>query len=456
MTMSTAQFLAANADRHLDEFFDFLRMPSISSDPAHNADVAACGLWIADRLSAIGVPDVELVDASTHPLVVARWTVDPAKTTLLVYGHYDVQPVDPLELWDSPPFEPTIRDGKIYARGSADMKSSMITFIQALEAIVAEQGAPPLNLILLFEGEEESSGRVINAFLAEQAKSLACDAILNLDGAFPAIDQLGFGVTLKGGMLVELHIRTGESDLHSGRYGAAVPNANQVMAKLAATFHTPDGAVAIDGFYDDVVPLSEEDRAEIAASAAVMQPILEESGAFVEWGEPGYTAAERAGARPTLDINGVWGGFTGEGGKTVTPAEAHMKLSCRMVPDQDGRRLYDLIVAHIEKHIPPGVKWEANYLGGSPAYSTPRDNWALQLAAGTMSDVFGKPPVFYRVGGSVPITIRFKEMLGVETVTCGFTMPGSNIHAPNEWFRLEDIPVAHRTWVELLNAFGEG
>ena len=453
--MSTQEFFAANADRHLEEFFDFLRIPSISADPAHNVDVARCGLWLADRLNDIGVPHVELVDASTHPLVVARWEVDPAQKTLLVYGHYDVQPVDPLELWVSPPFEPTIRDGKIYARGSADMKSSMITFIQALEAMTVDGGAPPLNLILLFEGEEESSGRVITKFLTEHPDQLKCDAILNLDGAFPALDQPGFGVTLKGGMLFELHIRTGESDLHSGRYGAAVPNANQVMAKLAATFHTPDGAVAIEGFYDDVPELSEADRAEIAASAEVMLPILEESGAFVEWGEPGYTAAERAGARPTLDFNGIWGGFTGEGGKTVTPAEAHAKISCRMVPNQDGKRLFDCIVAHIEKHIPDGVKWEANYFGGSPAYSTPRDNWALQVAASAMSDVFGKSPVFYRVGGSVPITIKFKQVLGVETVTCGFTMPGSQIHAPNEWFRVEDYPTAQKTWVELLSAFGE-
>ena len=378
--MSTTEFFAANAERHLEEFFDLLRIPSISSDPAHIPDVARAGLWIADRLNAIGVPHVELIDASTHPLVHARWEVDPGKKTLLVYGHYDVQPVDPLELWASPPFEPTIRDGKIWARGSADMKSSMIAFIQALEAIVAEQGEPPLNLILLFEGEEESSGRVITEYLSENSDSLACDAILNLDGAFPALDRPGFGVTLKGGMLVELHIKTGDTDLHSGGFGASVPNANQIMAKLAATFHTPEGAVAIDGFYDDVVPLSESDRAEIANSAAVMQPILEESGAFAEWGEPGYTAAERAGARPALDINGVWGGFTGAGAKTVTPAEAHMKLSCRMVPNQDGEKLYELIVAHIRKHIPPGIKWEANYLGGSPAYSTPRDNWALQVA----------------------------------------------------------------------------
>jgi acetylornithine deacetylase/succinyl-diaminopimelate desuccinylase-like protein len=227
------------------------------------------------------------------------------------------------------------------------------------------------------------------------------------------------------------------------------------MAKLAATFHNADGSVAIEGFYDDVLPLTQTDREEIAASAAVMPGILEESGAFVEWGEPGYTATERAGARPALDINGIWGGFTGEGAKTVTPCEAHMKLSCRMVPDQDGQRLYDLIVAHIRTHIPAGVKWEANYLGGSPAYSTPRDNWALQTAASTVADLFSVNPVFFRVGGSVPITIKFKEKLGVETVTFGFTMPGSRIHAPNEWFELSDYPKALRAYAELLLAFGD-
>ncbi|MCC6703606.1 MAG: M20/M25/M40 family metallo-hydrolase, partial [Thermomicrobiales bacterium] len=357
MTTAT-EYLAANEARFLDEIIEFLKIPSVSTDSAYKADVARSADWIVERLKGLGVPQVELVQTAWHPIVEAHWRVDPAKKTVLVYGHYDVQPVDPIELWHSDPFGAEIRDGKIYARGSADMKINLVTFIQALEAVIEEVGQPPLNLILVFEGEEEVGSSSLKKHLTDHADRLACDAVLNLDSGFPASGVPGFGVSLKGGTGGQINIKTGRSDLHSGMYGAAVPNANQILASLAASFHTPDGKVAIAGFYDDVIELTDEEKAEVAHAAAISGDVLEMSGAYTYWGEAGYTPAERAGARPTLDINGMWGGFTGEGAKTVTPNEAHLKLTCRLVANQDPDKIRDLIIDHIGKHVPPGIEWE--------------------------------------------------------------------------------------------------
>jgi acetylornithine deacetylase/succinyl-diaminopimelate desuccinylase-like protein len=454
--LSRSDFFNQNEDRFLNEILDVLRIPSVSTDPVHKGDLVKMAEWIVGRLQQIGVPTVELVETAGHPIVEGRWTVDGERKTLLVYGHYDVQPVDPIELWESGPFDAEIRDGKIFARGSADMKINLVTFLQALESLVTEKGQPPLNLIFLFEGEEEIGSANLKSFLVEQADQLECDAILSLDSGFPAVGVPGFFVALKGGAGGQIDIRTGETDLHSGGYGAAVPNANQVLAKLAASFHTPDGRVAVEGFYDQVVPLNDADRAEIAYSASVMMDVQQEAGVYTLWGEEGYAPYERIGGRPTLDINGMWGGFTGEGAKTVTPCEAHLKLTCRLVSNQNPDEINRLIQAHVAKHVPEGV--QAIYtprLSFSGAYSIPRDNWALQRAASVMSDVYGIPPVFFRTGGSVPITAVFKQALDAETVSLGFFQPGSPIHAPNEWFRLEDIPMAQKSYAAVLDALGE-
>jgi acetylornithine deacetylase/succinyl-diaminopimelate desuccinylase-like protein len=456
MGVPRTDYLAGNQEPFLDELMQALSIASVSTDPEHKADLIEMAEWIVARMQKIGVPQVELLETAWHPIVEGHWTVDPEKKTLLVYGHYDVQPTDPIELWESDPFEPTVRDGKVYARGSADMKANLVAFLQALESIVQETGVPPLNLVFLFEGEEEVGSGSLKTFLAEHADRVACDAILSLDSGFPAVGIPGFFVALKGGTGGQIDLRTGASDLHSGMYGATVPNANQVMAKLAATFHTPDGRVAIEGFYDDVVDFTEFDRAEIDYSSSLMEDIQIESGVYTLWGEEGYAPYERVSARPTFDINGMWGGFTGDGMKTVTPCEAHLKFTCRLVPNQDPDTILDLIRTHIAKHTPEGI--EATLVARtsfSAAYSIPRDNWALQRAASVMSDVYGINPVFFRSGGSVPITAVFKETLGAETVSLGFFQPGSPIHAPNEWFRLEDFPMAQKSYAAVLEALGE-
>jgi acetylornithine deacetylase/succinyl-diaminopimelate desuccinylase-like protein len=456
MAIPRGDYLAANQDRFFDELLDALSIASVSTDPVHKPDLVRMAEWIVARLQSIGVPRIELVETAGHPIVEGHWTIDPAKKTLLVYGHYDVQPPEPLELWESPPFEPTVRDGKIFARGSADMKANLVSFLQALEAVVQEAGQPPLNLVFLFEGEEEVGSSGLKKFLAEHAGRVACDAILSLDSGFPAVGVPGFFVALKGGAGGQIDLRTGATDLHSGAFGAAVPNANQVMAKLAASFHTPDGRVAIDGFYDDVAEFTEADRAEIAYSSSVMEEIQKESGVYTLWGEEGFAPYERVAARPTLDINGMWGGFTGDGMKTVTPCEAHLKFTCRLVPNQDPDRILALIREHIKTHVPAGIEATLQARESfSVAYSIPRDNWALQRAASVMSDVYGITPVFFRSGGSVPITAVFKQTLGAETVSLGFFQPGSPIHAPNEWFRLEDFPMAQKSYAAVLDALGE-
>ncbi len=454
--MSSTEYIAENEARFLEEIISFLKVPSVSTDSAYKADVQRCAEWIVDRLNGLGVPNVELVKTDWHPIVEAHWPVNPAKKTLLVYGHYDVQPVDPIELWHSDPFGAEVRDGRVYARGAADMKINLVTFIQALEAVVDELGAPPLNLILVFEGEEEVGSTSLKKHLVDHADRLKCDAVLNLDAGFPASGQPGFYLSLKGGTGGQINIKTGKSDLHSGMYGAAVPNANQIMATLAASFHDENGKVAIAGFYDDVIELTDEEKTEVAHVAELAGDMLAQSGAYFYWGEEGYTPAERAGARPTLDINGMWGGFTGEGAKTVTPNEAHLKLTCRLVANQDPDTIRDLIIDHIGKHVPAGIEWEiASRTSFSRPYLIPRDNWALQTAAATMADVFGVPPIFYRVGGSVPITSTFKDSLDVESVGLGFSNPASPIHAPNEFYDLADIPVSQKGYAAALIAFGE-
>jgi acetylornithine deacetylase/succinyl-diaminopimelate desuccinylase-like protein len=449
--------LDAHEPQYFDELIEFLRIPSISTDPSRKADTAAAAQWVADRLKAAGVPEVELVQTPGHPVVSASWLVDPSKPRVLIYGHYDVQPPEPLELWETPPFEPTIRDGRVYARGAGDMKANLLSVIHAVETFAKTAGHPPLNLLFLFEGEEEIGSPNLPAYVEAAKDKLAADVVLNADGGVSGPNLPSLTVALKGLGGCQIDIKTGESDLHSGMYGATVPNANQVAVQLAATFHNDDGSVAVDGFYDKVIPLTEQDRADIAKAAAEKGSVLEDSRAFALWGEAGYTETERIFARPTLDINGMWGGFTGEGSKTVTPCEAHIKITCRLVPDQDPIEIVDLIRAHVEKHILPGVKFEVNRLQGlAYPYALSRDLPALQKASAVMTELYGREPIYVRAGGSVPITSVFKNVLGAESVAFAFAQSGSNAHAPNEWFRVEDFALGHKGNYLFLEALASG
>lgn len=450
-------YLAERRDEHFAELLEFLRIPSISTTPENAKDVAAAAEWIAERLRRAGAPDVEVLSsAAGHPNVLARWHATPGAPTVLVYGHFDVQPADPLNLWESDPFEPLVRDGVIFARGVSDMKANMLTLVQAVEALAKSGGRPPVNLTFLFEGEEEIGSPNLPKVVAAEKERLACDVALSADGGMAGPEQPALLVGLKGVCGVQIDLRTGKTDLHSGMYGAAVPNAVQTLVQLAKTFHTEDGRVAVEGFYDSVRELTPEERAEIAEIPYDEAAFKEEAGVETLWGEPGYSVLERRWARPTLDFNGIWGGFQGEGTKTVTPCEAHLKITCRLVVDQQPEQIVELIKRHVEKHCPPGITAEvkAAKISARP-YSIKRDTPALATAGRVLEEIYGRKPWIVRSGGSVPITEVFQRELGVETVTIGFGLPGSRAHAPNEWFRVEDFDRARKVYAAYFAALGK-
>lgn len=421
------------------EFMQLLAMPSVSTDPERAGDVRTTAEWVADRLRSAGVPEVRIAETAGHPAVLASWHVSDDQPTVLIYGHYDVQPEEPVELWDTPAFEPTVRDGKVYARGSSDMKGNLLTAIHGVEALARANGQPPINVKFLFEGEEEIGSPNLPALVEQEKDFLAADAVLSADGGQFGPDQPELTVGLKGLGGCQINLTTANSDLHSGMYGATVPNAVRAMVQLAATFHDADGRVQVEGFYDKVHDLTPEEREEIAAVPFDEQAFASEIGLDVLPGEKGWTPVERMWARPTLDMNGIWGGFQGEGTKTVTPREAHLKVTCRLVPDQDPVEIVNLIEKHVQKHCPEGAKVEVQRIPGSAKpFVLDRTNPVSITAGEVLEELFGNPPYITRGGGTIPATGIFKDVLGIDTIQYAWSMPGSGAHAPNEWYRLED------------------
>ena len=448
-------YLAEHHDEHFAELVELLKIPRISTSPERKGDMIEAADWVAARLSAAGVPEVEILPTAGHPNVLGKWHAASGKPTVLVYGHFDVQPVDPLNLWESEPFDPQIRDGLMYARGIADMKTNLLTLIQAVEALAKTTGQPPVNLTFLFEGEEEIGSPNLPGIVIAERERLKCDVALSADGGMESSEQPALLVGLKGICAMQIDLRTASSDLHSGMYGAAVPNAVQMLVQLADTFHTDDGRVAVDGFYDTVRDLTSQERTEFAEIPFDEEQFKAEAGVSTLWGEEAYTVTERSWARPTLDMNGIWGGFQGIGTKTVTPAEAHLKITCRLVVDQEPAEIVKLVQAHVVKYCPPGVT--ANVVVqemGSGPYAIRRDNPTLQVAGRVMEEIYGRKPWVVRSGGSVPITRVFLRELGVETVTIGFGLPGSHIHAPNEWFKVSDFDRAREVYAAFFAALG--
>ncbi|HWV35921.1 MAG TPA: dipeptidase [Thermomicrobiales bacterium] len=444
--------LDADVETHVAELLELLHIPSISTDPAHKADVLAAANWVADRLRRAGVPTAKLAEVEGgHPSVIGRWEVSPDQPTLLIYGHYDVQPAEPLELWESPPFEPAIREGRIYARGSSDMKGNLLTAIQGVEAVAnAFGGKPPINIAFIFEGEEEIGSPSFTQIIRENRDLLRADAVISADGGQYGPETPSLTVAFKGLGGCQVNLTTANSDLHSGMYGASVPNAVQAMVQLAATFHDADGRVQVAGFYDKVKDLTAEDRAEIARAEFDEEEFKRDLGLDELWGEAGWTPRERIWGRPTLDLNGIWGGFQGEGTKTVTPNQAHLKITCRLVPDQDPQEIVELIRKHVEAHRPPGATVEVvSARGSAKPYVVDRNNEVYKAAGRVLKELFGVEPVLERAGGTIPATGIFKDELGLETIGCAWSQPGSGAHAPNEWYRLEDF-TRGRTGVALL------
>lgn len=456
--MSTVDWRAYFAGREhaqLEELFSFLRIPSVSALPAHAGDVRAAAEWVAARMARAGIPEVEVLETGGHPLVYGRWQVDPTKPTALIYAHYDVQPPDPLDLWETPPFEPAVRDGRIYARGAGDDKAGLLITLLAVEGFAQQHGQPPINLVFFFEGEEEIGSPSISPYLAAHADRFAADVVISADGMMWGEDQYSLILSSKGMAGGQIDIITADSDAHSGIYGGGVANAARATAAVAASFHDANGRVAIEGFYDRVRPITEQEAADIEAVPFDEAAFFASIGATVATGEADYTTLERLWMRPTLDINGIWSGFQGEGSKTVTPAQGHIKITCRLVPDQDPDEINDLIRRHVERHLPPGARAEFQLKTGTARpFSISRDNPFMIAAAETLREIGGKEPVYVRTGGTIPIAEVFKEHLGAEMVFYAFSMETCNAHAPNEWFRIADFQNGLLATVAYLERLG--
>jgi acetylornithine deacetylase/succinyl-diaminopimelate desuccinylase-like protein len=450
------QYLIDHEEQHLNELKEFLRIPSVSALLQHKEDMRRAAEWLAQRLRQTGVPQVTIFPTQQHPVVYGHWPVSQEQPTVMIYGHYDVQPPDPLDRWESPPFEPMVRHGRIYARGASDDKGNLLAAVHAVEALAQTQGVPPVNLKFFCEGEEEINSPSLPGLVQVERERLHCDFVLSADGVMYGPATPSLTIASKGLVECQIDLRTAPTDLHSGMYGAVVPNAIQALVQLVASLHTPTGRVAVEGFYDRVRELTAEERAAIAAVPFDEEEYRQSLGVSALWGEPDYTVPERLGSRPTLDLHGIWGGFQGEGAKTVTPCEAHVKLSCRLVPDQDPQEIFTLIQHHILRHCPLGAEVNITlFPGPARPFAISRDHPGLQVACTVLHALYGKAPLDIRLGGTLPIAEIFQRELGVDTVCFAWTMPDNQMHAPNEWFRLEDFRMARRAYCAYLTALAK-
>jgi len=448
--------LAANRDRIQGELVEFASIPSVSTDPAHTADMGAAARWVAARLNAAGPFNARVTPTAKHPLVYGEWLGAPGKLTALVYGHYDVQPADPLDKWITGPFTPTVRDGRLYARGVSDDKGPMLIPIAVAESWFAESGGLPINVKFLFEGEEEIGSASLDQFIADHLEMLAADFVISADGAMWRIDEPSLTVASRGLVGLELTLRGAVKDLHSGRHGGAVANPLHAMARLVASLHEPSGRVGVAGFYDKVRELSSDERAAIAALPFDERVYLKQVGAPAAFGEPGYGTLERLWTRPTLEINGMWGGYEGPGQKTVTPSEAHAKITCRLVPDQDPREIARLVRRHLESNVPAGVTLSvADGDHCARASSIRADHYALQAAGEALRAVYGVQPLVVRMGGTVPIGEFFQRHMGLDTVFFSFSTADEDYHAPNEFFRLHRLHEGLDAWARYFELLSE-
>lgn len=437
-----------------EDLFAFLRFPSISTDSRHAADTRACADWLITKLSDMGLV-AELHETPKHPIVIARNAHVGGRPTVIIYGHYDVQPVDPLHLWDSQPFEPEIREGRIWARGATDNKGQMLAHILGVEKILKEQGELPVNLIFLFEGEEEIGSPNLGPFLEAHKDELKCDVIAISDTGMAAPNTPTLGYGLRGISCAEVILRGPKGDLHSGLFGGAVANPATAVAQLVASLHDLDDKVAVEGFYDKVREMEPWER-EMAATVpgTADEDFLKVTGSPSLFGEEGYTAAERVWARPTLEVNGIGGGYQGEGSKTVLPAEAMAKFSCRLVPDQDPDEIFEQLKAHLKKHCPKGVTMEIlKEHGGKPYLADPQSGFGLS-AQRALKAAFDKEPVLIREGGSIPIVQTFSDILGVDTLLLGLALADAQIHAPNENFPVKNFEAGIKLNQALLRELG--
>lgn len=447
--------LESSHARILAELVEFASIPSVSTDPAHSADIAAATLWVADKLAGAGPFTVRTITTHGNPVVYGEWLGAPGALTVLVYGHYDVQPEDPIDKWVSPPFEPTIRDGRLYARGVSDDKGPMFIPIKVAESFFATAGSLPVNVKFMLEGEEEVGSPSLDAFIHDSKALLAADVVISADGAMWRIDEPSLTVANRGLCGLEVTLTAAAKDLHSGRHGGGVANPLHAMAQLVASLHEPSGRVAVGGFYDRVRELTPAERTAIAELPFDEAAYLAQIGAPSAFGEPGYTTLERQWTRPTLEVNGLYGGYEGPGQKTVIPSEAHAKITCRLVPDQDPDEIVALVSRHLETHVPPGTRLTITPAdhGARPA-EIAAGHFALKAAGAALEAVYGVPPLVVRMGGTVPISELFQRHMGLDTVFFSFSTADEDFHAPNEFFRIHRLHEGLEAWARYWTILG--
>jgi len=456
MSKATDQYVRENEPRFLEELKELLRIPSISTLPEHNGDTHRAAEYVADKLRAAGLENVEIIETERHPLVYADWIHAPGKPTVLCYGHFDVQPPDPLELWETPPFEPAERNGNLYARGSADDKGQMYSHIKAVEALKAVNGTLPVNLKFLLEGEEEVGGISVAEFVAKNPEKLRADVALVSDTEMyaPGLPTLNIG--LRGLVYMEIEAKGPGRDLHSGLYGGAAPNAVFGLIELLSRAKGADGHILIPGIYDDVQPPSAEEKESwnhLPFDEA--EYLRDEVGSTALTGETGYSVFERTWARPTFEVHGIAGGFTGAGAKTVIPAKAVAKVSIRLVPKQDPEKIIAAVREFVKANAPKGVQFEVRVLSSGPGLMVNPDHQAIRIAAKAFSDVFDKPTVFTRSGGSIPIVGDFANHLGIPTILMGFGLPDDGLHSPNEKYCIRNYFDGIRTLAHFFEEYGK-
>jgi acetylornithine deacetylase/succinyl-diaminopimelate desuccinylase-like protein len=432
VTNNVVDFINLHRDRYVEELKGYLAIPSISALPQHAGDIRKCAEWTAEELTRIGMQNVKLIETPGNPVVYADWLNAPGAPTLLFYGHYDVQPVDPVDLWESPPFEATIRDGEIYARGSADDKGQIFMHFKAIEAWLKQTGSLPVNIRIFIEGEEEVGSKHLDQFVRDHKDQLKADVVVISDSPMfdRGIPSICYG--LRGLAYFQLDIRGTKSDLHSGSFGGAVSNPAFVLSQILAQMKDKGGRIKIPGFYDDVRALRDEEREQWKRLPFNETKYRKELGAPKLFGESGYTTLERVWARPTFEVNGLLAGFTGEGAKTVIPAVSMAKISMRLVPDQDPDKVAGLFEAYLKKVAPKTVEWKLTRMHGGKPWMADFDNPFVQAAGRAIESGFGKTPVFNREGGSIPVVSTFQQELGVPSVLFGIGLPDENAHAPNE------------------------
>lgn len=426
------EFARSQHDRYLSDLVELVKIPSVSTDPAHKADMRTAADYVVDRLKTIGMENVQIIETAGHPAIYADHLHTPGKPTVIIYGHYDVQPAEPLDLWETPPYEPTLRDGKLYGRGASDMKGQVMASIHAVEAVM-KHGGLPVNVKWLIEGEEEIGSPNLLKVIEDNKELLKADFALNPDGGILGEELPAIIYGLRGLAYFEVTIYGPDHDLHSGIYGGAVLNPAAELARLIAGMHDANGHITLPGFYDTVRPLDEDERAELARLPTDNNYYLKHTGAPMLWGEKGYSPVEHTGGRPTLEVNGLLSGFTGEGAKTVLPSKAMAKISCRLVPDQDPEAIHQSLLKYMEQNVRSAVTWDVKVVSaGNPASITSRNSEGVKALANAMETVWGVRPLFRREGGSVPVVYQMNKILGIDSVLTGFGLPDDNLHAPNE------------------------